>query len=226
MPVRISRCLFALSLALGTGAPLPVLAADNAGSGRGDAAFRLTVRLDEYRLSGASTKDRGAPANLPRKAAALTGLVDSQARAKGLDPNLVHAVIKAESGYQPQAVSLKGAVGLMQVMPDTGQRFGVGADRLDDPKHNLQAGTSYLRFLMNRYGDVSLALAAYNAGEGAVAKYGNTIPPYPETQAYVKAILKDYRGDPISGTQPRIQYADGTRLMGTDMAAYRVRWLP
>ncbi|EIJ42827.1 soluble lytic murein transglycosylase-like protein [Beggiatoa alba B18LD] len=104
---------------------------------------------------------------------------------------LLHAVIKVESNYNAMAVSPKGATGLMQLMPNTASRFGV----LDstNPQENIQGGSKYLRYLLDLFNnDLSLALAAYNAGEGAVMKYGNTIPPYPETQNYVIKVTDLY----------------------------------
>lgn len=122
-------------------------------------------------------------------------LVASNARAHGLDPALVKAVIAAESGFDPAAVSGKGAVGLMQVLPDTGERYGVSgdakrsvADKLKEPAINVRVGARYLRDLLARFaGDTRLALAAYNAGEGIVERYGG-VPPYPETQAFVELV--------------------------------------
>jgi soluble lytic murein transglycosylase-like protein len=107
-----------------------------------------------------------------------------------LEPALLHAVISAESGYNPQAISKKGARGLMQLMPTTARRFGVSDP--DDPTANLQGGARYLRWLLDRFTDLRLALAAYNAGEGAVQRYGHTIPPYPETRTYVRRVLDFY----------------------------------
>ena len=107
-----------------------------------------------------------------------------------LEPALLHAVISAESGYDPQARSPKGARGLMQLMPTTARRFGVS--NAYDPTANLQGGARYLRWLLDLFQDVRLALAAYNAGEGAVQRYGNTIPPYPETRTYVRRVLEFY----------------------------------
>ncbi len=104
---------------------------------------------------------------------------------------LLHAVITIESAYDPNAVSRAGAVGLMQLMPATARRYGV-ADRRD-PSANLSAGTRYLRDLLVRFGsNLELALAGYNAGENAVEKYGNQIPPYAETQSYVRKVLQIY----------------------------------
>lgn len=109
----------------------------------------------------------------------------------GLDPALVLAVIKAESDFDPYAVSSKGAMGLMQLMPETAYRMGVG-DILD-PRENIAGGSRYLKLLLGMFdGDLDLSLAAYNAGENAVARYGD-IPPYEETQTYVRRVQHFYR---------------------------------
>jgi len=108
----------------------------------------------------------------------------------GVDPRLIHAVIRQESKYDPNATSALGAKGLMQLMPDTGKRFHC-AD-LQDQKCNVEAGTKYLAWLLKKFnGDVQLTLAAYNAGEGSVGKYKG-IPPFHETENYVKKIVADY----------------------------------
>lgn len=117
--------------------------------------------------------------------------IQTAARDHGVDAALIHAVISAESAYNPLARSVKGARGLMQLIPETGARYG--ATNLLDPRQNIQAGTRYLKDLITLFGnDLRLALAAYNAGEGAVLKYGK-IPPYAETQSYVPKVLAYYR---------------------------------
>ncbi|NRB42378.1 MAG: lytic transglycosylase domain-containing protein [Pseudomonadales bacterium] len=111
----------------------------------------------------------------------------------GINAKLIHAVIYAESYYNPKIKSHAGAVGLMQLMPATAKRFGVTNRR--NPEQNIEGGVKYLKVLMKMFNnDLKLVLAAYNAGEGTVRKYGNKIPPYPETQNYVKKVLKLYRG--------------------------------
>ena len=122
----------------------------------------------------------------------LRELASAAARRHGLDPDLVMAVVSVESGFRPQAVSPKGAQGLMQLMPRTASSLGV-ANALD-PAQNLDGGTRHLGQLLTLYGgDVTRALAAYNAGEGAVDRHGG-VPPYRETRAYVKKVLERYRG--------------------------------
>ncbi len=110
----------------------------------------------------------------------------------GVEEKLVHAVIQTESAYNASAVSRAGAVGLMQLMPDTARRYGV--TNRTDPIQNVNGGTRYLKDLLGMFNyNLGLAVAAYNAGEGAVMKYNNSIPPYPETQNYVRQVLSLYR---------------------------------
>ena len=97
--------------------------------------------------------------------------------------------MRVESDFDPLTVSHKGALGLMQVMPTTGERFGVNREELFNPERNLEAGAAYISWLLTRYNDLDLALAAYNAGEGAVEKYRG-IPPYRETQQYVRRVKR------------------------------------
>jgi soluble lytic murein transglycosylase-like protein len=121
----------------------------------------------------------------------LNSLVADAAQADGVPPGLVRAVVMAESGGNPSAVSIAGAQGLMQLMPGTAA--GCGIANPFDATQNVSCGTSYLRSLLNRYhGNVALAVAAYNAGPGAVDRY-HGVPPYAETQAYVVRVLDAYR---------------------------------
>lgn len=119
-------------------------------------------------------------------------LVEKVAREHSVDRALLQAMIAAESGFDPDAVSRKGAVGLMQLMPETARRYGV-RNRYD-PAENIQGGAKYVRDLMQKFNnDLSLTLAAYNAGEDAIIQYGNRIPPYRETLQYVPRVLTLYR---------------------------------
>jgi soluble lytic murein transglycosylase-like protein len=125
-------------------------------------------------------------------------IVESGTR-NSVDPLLLYSIMHQESTFKPRALSNKGASGLMQLMPGTARRFGVSS--IWDPRQNVEGGARYMRFLLNMFsGDVNLALAGYNAGEGAVMKYGNRIPPYNETQEYVRRISKRYAliRDPLS----------------------------
>jgi soluble lytic murein transglycosylase-like protein len=127
-------------------------------------------------------------------------LIERNSKLNGLDPALVKAVIAVESAFEPDAESTRGALGLMQLTPDTGARYGVVADKsrsvrqkLLDPAINLSIGTRYLRDLLALFtNDLGLALAAYNAGEQAVRRYQLSIPPFPETQEYVKLVRQFY----------------------------------
>lgn len=131
---------------------------------------------------------------------AVKHLLRDAAVLHGIDYELLQALIATESGFDTHAVSPKGAVGLMQLIPPTAERYGVKADKnspiakkLTDPKTNIRAGTSYLRDLINLFpGQLELAIAAYNAGEGAVQRAGNKIPNYPETRNYVKTVMQLY----------------------------------
>lgn len=119
-------------------------------------------------------------------------LVADAANRYQLDAALLHAVIATESAYNPRALSRKGAGGLMQLMPDTARRYGVSD--MFDPAQNVQGGARYLSDLMQMFNqDINLALAAYNAGENAVLRHGNRIPPYPETRAYVPKVMGYYQ---------------------------------
>jgi soluble lytic murein transglycosylase len=151
--------------------------------------FTDTPRDARYRKLP-EPKRGGAPKlRVPRRGE-YDGLIGLTARENEVEPALVKAVIAAESNFDPEAVSRKGAQGLMQLMPVTATDLGV-----DDPlrpTENVRGGTRYLRLMLDRYGDLERALAAYNAGPAAVDRYGG-IPPYRETQDYVRRVLTYYR---------------------------------
>lgn len=162
--------------------------------------YKLTLKEPEsYRLKS-ETADAPAESqgtlihhfNFAKdKSLPYTQAVSAAARAQNLDPALLHAIIHVESRHNAAAVSPKGAIGLMQVLPETARRMGVSS--LNTPEANITAGARYLRFLLDTFGkDTHLALAAYNAGENAVIRHGNRIPPYPETIAYVPAVIDAY----------------------------------
>jgi soluble lytic murein transglycosylase-like protein len=139
-------------------------------------------------------------------------LIAEHARLNSVRPSLVRAVIQVESRFNPRAVSPKGAIGLMQLMPDTIQQFGV--QNAFSPSENVRAGVAYLRQLLDRYdNNEELALAAYNAGPGAVDRHGETVPPYRETQQYVSKVtdLAGVKATRVAGTQMYriVQIIDG-----------------
>ena len=140
-------------------------------------------------------------------------IVESAAR-NGVDPLLLYSIMHRESSFKRMAVSPKGARGLMQLMPGTAARFGVS--NIFDPRQNIEGGARYVRFLLDTFdGDVRLALAGYNAGEGAVMKYGNRVPPYSETQEYVRRISERYElmRDPSTARfAPRVSRAQLAKL--------------
>ena len=160
---------------------------------REDASTGRLVRKVSYHR-GASPKQaaigRHGSGNKVVQGLDLDRLIRDIGSRHDVDPELIHAVIRQESNYDPFAVSPKGALGLMQLLPSTAERFGV--KDVFVPAENIQGGVKYLRYLMDRYPrQAALVLAAYNAGEGAVDRYGG-IPPYQETQAYVARISERY----------------------------------
>lgn len=160
----------------------------------GDKRFRL-VRKEEG-TSPAARQAQHAVAHLfmPAQADILkySRFIETASKQHGVDSALVHAVITAESGYNAQAVSKAGARGLMQLMPGTAERYGVR--NIHDPVENINGGVRYLRDLITMFnGNLELAVAAYNAGENAVIRYGHKIPPYAETMGYVPKVLGFYR---------------------------------
>lgn len=152
--------------------------------------YTLLMRTPTEKVTAPLTGSTG-PSMLGNRAR-FTLLVEEAAGKNRLDAALLHALITTESGYNPRAVSRKGAMGLMQLMPGTACRYGV-SDAFD-PVQNVHAGARYLGDLLQMFNqDLNLALAAYNAGEKSVIKYGNHIPPYRETVAYVPKVLDYYR---------------------------------
>lgn len=138
----------------------------------------------------AALTNASSPRETPSEGTPFWQEIVDAARREGLDPALVRAVVKHESGFDPKATSHAGAMGLMQLMPATAR--GLGVTDPYDPVQSLAGGTKYLRSMLDRFGgNVRLALAAYNAGPGAVERYGG-VPPYEETQTYVRRVLDTY----------------------------------
>ena len=155
-----------------------------------DPRFTLLLKAPaEPAAPGAS--GLAGPARWRERAASFQALIDRTASRMELQPALIKAVIAVESAFNPHAVSRAGAQGLMQLHPKTARRYGVG--NAFDPEQNVAGGARYLRDLLRRYNNnLELALAAYNAGEDAVDRYGQQIPPFRETQGYVPAVLRLY----------------------------------
>ena len=213
--VLTAQCLAALALGVSMTARADVWGyVDENGTAR-IAATKLDDRYQLFFRGGRSVDAPDAAAVVAAQARAAFGrtpalqrmldhrnaerfepLSEQHAKLQELDPALVKAVIAVESSFEPEAVSPKGAVGLMQIIPETGERYGVVGDarrsvaqKLLDPAINLRVGTRYLRDLLELFADdLPLALAAYNAGENAVKRHDNTIPPFAETQQYVKLV--------------------------------------
>jgi len=153
------------------------------------------VPVDQrYRLLLATPVEAGAeprPGKWLAKSALYDPMIERAARSAAVRPELVRAVIVVESAFNPRAVSKRGAQGLMQLRPATARRYGV-SDAFD-PEQNITAGAHYLRDLLARFGNnLELTLAAYNAGEDAVERYGRSIPPFSETRQYVPAVMRVY----------------------------------
>jgi len=168
---------------------------------------KVSIFLDKERIAGIEYETPSSPVATRKSADWTSGnsLIDQLIRTNGqrfgIDPYLVFLVIEKESRFHPRAVSPKGAMGLMQLMPGTARRLGVR--KPFDAAENIRAGTQYMRELMDMFGGkVELVLASYNAGEGAVLKYGKSVPPYRETREYVKTIGKRYG---LTGRQPDAQ---------------------
>ncbi len=174
--------------------------------------------LNKLKASEAASGQKGNQIKIPAILAghhissgnpAIDALVQEAAAQNGLDPCLILSLMRAESSFNRSAVSVKGASGLMQLMPETATRFGV--KNIFDPRENVMGGTKYLRWLLDRFnGDVRLALAGYNAGEGAVEFYGYRIPPFLETQNYVRTIYTRYSSIHL-GAVPALPATEATK---------------
>jgi soluble lytic murein transglycosylase-like protein len=146
-----------------------------------------SLSVNSFNASGLASSLRGFTTGY----AEVDGYITDSAQRNNIDPLLLYSIMHQESSFKRRAISPKGARGLMQLMPGTAARFGVS--NIFDPKQNIEGGARYVSFLLNRFnGDLSLTLAGYNAGEGAVDKYGWRIPPYAETQEYVRRISRRY----------------------------------
>ncbi len=198
-----SKRLFVMAAALAASVAAPAFAdIFSFKDEKGVVHFTNIAGLDNrYKLV---RKEDGSPTNASSSYAAkvfmpsqqdiekYANIIQTASKAYGVEPSLVHAVISAESGYNAHAVSRTGAMGLMQLMPDTARRYGV--QNMMDPTENIHGGVRYLRDLLTMFkGRIDLAIAAYNAGENAVIRYGHKIPPYAETRTYVPRVLGFYR---------------------------------
>jgi soluble lytic murein transglycosylase-like protein len=173
-------------------APTTPVTKSRRGKNRGTAysatagAINTIIKDRMAELRGANSLDGFTTGN-----PSIDSYIVESGRRNSVDPLLLYSIMHQESTFKPRAMSNKGARGLMQLMPGTAARFGVNS--IWDPQQNIEGGSRYMRFLLDKFeGDVNLALAGYNAGEGAVIKYGNQIPPYSETQEYVRRISKRY----------------------------------
>lgn len=157
-----------------------------------DESYRLYLKGDSPPAKVKGTIVHSARAK--RNRMEMDSLIRSSANKHGLDPDLVRAVVEIESAYNPVALSPKGAVGLMQLIPSTAARYGI--TDLGDPQQNIDGGVRYLKDLIAAHsGNVALALAAYNSGEHAVSRHGSRIPPYRETMLYVPTVLARYEAN-------------------------------
>jgi soluble lytic murein transglycosylase-like protein len=175
--------------------------------GKGDSIYSFKDKEGTDNLTNLPYLDSRYKLELPGKGAPLvpiprvvpaaqirkfSPLIEEAARSTGVDAKLLHAVIRVESGYNPNALSVKGARGLMQLMPMTGKRYGVTDP--NDVSQNIHGGARYLRDLLAMFkNNLELALAGYNAGENAVIRAGHRVPNYPETRDYVPKVLSHYR---------------------------------
>ena len=210
--MSVFRSLFILTVVFCTASP----AAAQIYSWR-DADGRMVVsdkpRADKgqqttYAVHGATAVKATTPLTISHKSAQFDAAISEHARRQGVAEDLVRAVIQVESAFNPNALSNKGAMGLMQLMPATASELGVRNPF--DPDQNIGGGVKYLKQLLERYDNkVELALAAYNAGSGNVDKYGGTVPPFKETRNYVNKITKSAPPAPKNVIYKWVEFVDG-----------------
>lgn len=194
------------------------------GNGKKYKRWKTTVMAEQQMTTPPrSSAPSRAPLSSSKFPSAYVDIINTACGRHGVDPALVHAVVKVESDFNPYALSRKGAMGLMQLMPQTAVVMNVGNSF--NPQENIDGGVKYLRYLIDRYeGNLQLALAAYNSGETAVKKWG-TIPPYRETQNYVQRIMKLYNGNELAFRPRRTIYMyygeDGALVLTDDPSKHK-----